>query len=67
MNADIDLKEDMFSPAIRGEKDADKIRRPSIKYWPDVWRRLKQNKLAMTGLALIIIMIIMAAFGPKIN
>ncbi|HZK01087.1 MAG TPA: ABC transporter permease [Tissierellaceae bacterium] len=67
MNADIDLKQDMFSPAIRGKKDADKIRRPSIKYWPDVWRRLKQNKLAMTGLALIIIMIIMAAFGPKIN
>ena len=67
MNTDIELNEDMFSPAIKDEKDADKIHRPSIKYWPDVWRRLKQNKLAMTGLALIIIMIIMAAFGPKIN
>ena len=67
MNADIDLKEDMFSPAIRGEKDADKIRRPSIKYWPDVWRRLKQNKLAMVGLILIIVMIVMAIFGTRIN
>ena len=67
MNADMDLKEDMFSPAIRGEKDADKIRRPSIKYWPDVWRRLKQNKLAMVGLILIIVMIVMAIFGTRIN
>ena len=67
MNTDIDLKEDMFSPAIREEKYSDKIHRPSIKYWPDVWRRLKQNKLAMTGLVLIVVMIIMAAFGPKIN
>lgn len=67
MNTNIDLNEDMFSPATREEKDADKIRRPSIKYWPDVWRRLKQNKLAMTGLALITMMIIMAAVGTEIN
>ena len=41
-------------------RDAETIRRPSIKYWPDVWRRLKQDKLAMVGLVLLIIMGIMS-------
>lgn len=46
------------------EKSSDKIQRPSIKYWPDVWRRLKQNKLAMLGLFLIVAMIILAIVVP---
>lgn len=66
-----DLKEKfdrrMFEPADISDRDADKIKRPSIKYWPDVWRRLKQNKLAMVGLILIVIMIVMSIIGPKMN
>lgn len=58
---------DMFMPADTSDRDADKIKRPSIKYWPDVWRRLKQNKLAMTGLIIIVFIIIMAAIGPLLN
>jgi dipeptide transport system permease protein len=61
------LTKDLFEPASREDRNVDKIRRPSIKYWPDVWRRLKQNKLAMTGLILIISMVIMAIAGTKIN
>ncbi|OZV13366.1 diguanylate cyclase [Tissierella sp. P1] len=61
------LTKDLFEPASREDRNVDKIRRPSIKYWPDVWRRLKQNKLAMTGLILIISMVIMAIVGTKIN
>ena len=57
----------MFEPADLSDRDADKIKRPSIKYWPDVWRRLKQNKLAMVGLILIVVMIIMSIIGPKMN
>ena len=45
----------------------EQIRRPSIKYWSDVWRRLRQNKLAMVGFAVIIIMVLMSIFGPLIN
>lgn len=62
-----DLQKEMFEPADISERDADKIRRPSIKYWPDVWRRLKQNKLAMSGLILIITIIVMAVIGPYLN
>ncbi|WP_347176152.1 ABC transporter permease [Tissierella sp. Yu-01] len=67
MKTDIQLSKDMFQKADLENRNADKIRRPSIKYWPDVWRRLKQNKLAMVGLAIIIIMVIMSIIGTKIN
>ena len=67
MKADIEYSREMFEKASFEDQNADKIRRPSIKYWPDVWRRLKQNKLAMTGLIIIVIMMIMAVLGTKIN
>ncbi len=63
----IELTHEMFETVKVEGKDAEKIMRPSIKYWPDVWRRLKQNKLAMVGLALIVLMVIMSIFGPLIN
>lgn len=58
---------EMFAPAFDERVDAEKITRPTIKYWADVWRRLKQNKLAMTGLVIIIIMIIFAIVGPMVS
>ncbi len=67
MKADVQYSKDMFEKASHEDRNADKIRRPSIKYWPDVWRRLKQNKLAMTGLIIIILMIIMSVVGTHIN
>ncbi len=67
MKESINLNQGLFSPASHEDKNMDKIRRPSIKYWPDVWRRLKQNKLAMTGLTLIAIFIVMATVGTKLN
>ena len=67
MNADVNISPELFRPAPRENKDAEKIRRPSIKYWPDVWRRLKMNGLAMSGLALIVIFAIMAFVGTEIN
>ncbi|MBZ2175290.1 ABC transporter permease [Schnuerera sp. xch1] len=57
----------MFQKAPDELRDSEQIRRPSIKYWADVWRRLKQNKLAMTGLILLIIMGIMSIIGTRIN
>lgn len=67
MKSDGQLSKEMFQKATYEDRDADKIRRPSIKYWPDVWRRLKQNKLAMIGLFIIILMGIMSFVGIYIN
>lgn len=58
---------ELFLPAGAEDKDSEKIHRPSIKYWADVWRRLKQNKLAMFGLFIIIGLALMAIFGTKIS
>ncbi len=67
MKAEYEFSPELFKAVLREDKNAEKIRRPSIKYWPDVWRRLKLNKLAMTGLALIIVFLVMAFVGTEIN
>ncbi|WP_453995531.1 ABC transporter permease [Bacillus nitroreducens] len=61
------LTEDMFTPVEQKFEEAEKIARPSISYWKDVWNRLKENKLALLGLILIIIIGIMAIIGPHLN
>lgn len=62
-----ELSPELFLPASKDDRDAERIHRPSIKYWPDVWRRLKQNKLAMVGLTIIVLMVLMSIVGPLIN
>lgn len=62
-----ELSREMFERVTEEQQNAEKIRRPSIKYWADVWRRLKQNKLAMVGLSLIILITLMALIGPILN
>jgi len=53
MEKQMKITEDMFQPVTDNFKEAEKISRPSISYWADVWRRLKTNKLAMFGLVLL--------------
>lgn len=48
-------------------EEMDKITRPSLTYWQDVWRRLKNNKLAIVGLVTVIIIILLAIFGPILS
>ncbi|MDF2500688.1 MAG: dppC 2 [Anaerosporomusa subterranea] len=38
--------------------------RPSTGYWQDSWRRLKRNKAAMLGLWMILVISLLAIFGP---
>jgi oligopeptide transport system permease protein len=40
------------------------IVRPSITYWQDAWRRLKQNPVAIVSLIFIILLILFAIIGP---
>lgn len=44
--------------------NADEILRPNITYFQDAWRRLKQNKVAIASLIILIIIIFMTIFGP---
>lgn len=38
--------------------------RGSLTYWSDVWRRFRSNKLAILGLIMLVIIIMLAVFGP---
>ncbi|WP_010293102.1 ABC transporter permease [Clostridium senegalense] len=48
------------------ELDSDLILRPSMTYWQDAWRRLKQNKVAIVSLCILIALTIMVIIGPMI-
>lgn len=44
--------------------NAEEILRPNMTYWQDAWRRLKQNKVAITSLIVLTIIALMTIFGP---
>ncbi|MGD9677563.1 MAG: ABC transporter permease [Vulcanibacillus sp.] len=59
----LEITNDMFK-RIEDVKQTEIIARPSTSLIRDGWRRLKENKLAMIGLLVILFMIFMALFGP---
>lgn len=63
----INVSEEMFEKVSREEKNSEAIVRPSLTYWQDVWRRLKENKLAMVGLAFVLFITILAIIGPMLS
>lgn len=57
----------LFEKLDTEEKLNAEILRPSMSYWQDVWRRLKENRLAMAGLVTVIGIILIAVFGPMLS
>lgn len=43
------------------------IARPKIGYWKDAWRRLREDKVAMISLFVLVVLIIMVLIGPHLN
>ncbi|MGB6129265.1 MAG: ABC transporter permease [Psychrilyobacter sp.] len=41
--------------------------RPSLTYWQDAWRRLKQNKVAMVSLAILTLLGVLCIIGPYLS
>lgn len=58
---------EMFKRIPKDDQEAEKIARPIITFWQDVWRRLKQNKASMFSLVLIALLVILCAVGPFMN
>lgn len=74
INDDIDLSEDdvvltddMFEKIGTDELSSENIKKPSITYWADVWRRFKENKLAILGLVLLVAVIATLYLGPAFS
>ncbi|MBY0124352.1 ABC transporter permease [Bacillus sp. S/N-304-OC-R1] len=67
MANEMHIPDDLFTPVEDNFKESEKIAKPSISYWKDIWRRLKENKLAMFGLIVIILLVILAIIGPYLS
>ncbi|MFD2638509.1 ABC transporter permease [Piscibacillus salipiscarius] len=53
-----------LQPLEQKELNQEEVVRPSLSYWQDAWQRLKKNKMAMGGLFFLVLLGIMAIFGP---
>lgn len=62
-----DLSKNSFTRVGIDETDSERLDKPSLTYWADVWRRFRENKFAMAGLVLLTIMVALVIFGPKIS
>ena len=61
------IPEGAFEFTGENEKKFEAITRPSISFWKDVWRRLLKNKVAMTGLIIILMITVCAIIIPEIS
>ncbi|GAA0123718.1 MULTISPECIES: ABC transporter permease [Clostridium] len=62
-----ELSKDKFQIIGCDTARSNEILRPSMTYWQDAWRRLKQNKVAILSLCILIIITIMAIIGPALG
>ena len=58
------ISKDKFQLVGTRISDAEKISKPSLSFWKDVFIRFRKNKLALFGLVLLLLLIFMAIVGP---
>ncbi len=63
----LELDDELFEDVNKEEKLKNECLQPSLTYWQDTWRRLKKDKMALAGLVIIIIVTLLAIFGPLIS
>lgn len=61
------VSQDGWQHVPKENKDKEVILRPSMTYWQDAWRRLKMNILAMIGFYTVIVLVLVAIFGPMLS
>ncbi|MFD2044439.1 ABC transporter permease [Ornithinibacillus salinisoli] len=62
-----EVPDEWFRWKEKNHYQAEMVSRPSLSYWQDAWKRLVKNKLAMSGLFFLIVLGIMAIFGPILS
>ncbi len=63
----LNISPEELMPATAEEKAANDQMRPSVSYWKDAMHRFMRNKLAMFMLALLLIIVLAAIFGPILS
>ncbi len=50
--------------ALDAAREGDRIDRPSLSYWQDVWRRLRSNRRALSSLYIVVGLLLFTLAGP---
>lgn len=61
------IPDQLFVPMEKSRDLAETIVRPRLTFWQEAWLRLLKNKVAMFGLVIIILLALLAIFGPHIT
>ncbi|GGN96571.1 oligopeptide transport system permease protein OppC [Saccharibacillus kuerlensis] len=56
-----------FEPVNINERESEVIKRESLTAWRDTWERLRSNKVAMSGLMALVLIILASIFAPMIS
>ncbi|EPE60929.1 binding--dependent transport system inner membrane component family protein [Exiguobacterium sp. S17] len=59
--------QDMFQRVDMNEQLGERIAGKSLNFWQDAWLRLKKNKAAIISLSIILILVLLALFGPMLS
>ncbi|MEG0383161.1 MAG: ABC transporter permease [Solibacillus sp.] len=59
-------EQDLFIPVDRSQYDKEEALRPSLGVWKETILNILKNKLALTGLTLLILIITLAVVGPML-
>lgn len=62
----VQIEQDKFRHVGKSVDKMEVVSRPSLTYWQDAWRRLKKNRVAFTGLIIIVLYVFLAIIGPHI-
>lgn len=58
---------ELFEPLTKNTLDGENTAKKGVTYWGAVWQRLKENKPALFGLVLIVILVILSWVGPSLS
>ncbi|MFJ8066650.1 ABC transporter permease [Psychrobacillus sp. NPDC096426] len=58
------INDSLFRPVDPKKLDKDEIQRPSLGVWKETFISILKNKLAIVGLFLLVVIILLALFGP---
>ncbi|OZU86978.1 diguanylate cyclase [Virgibacillus indicus] len=61
------LKQTDFEPLQMDHAEAERIAGKSTSYWKDAWRRFRKNKLAVSGIVIIVLLGILSFIGGPIS
>jgi oligopeptide transport system permease protein len=64
---EVTLRKEQFIPVGKRLDNSNRINRPTTTYLQDAWRRLRHNKVAMTAVIILVLVIIMAIAGPSLS